>query len=475
MAGQYDSLVPSSAQLSQLEADPTKYSLAQNTSPLWQNFQGGAPAWAPRSLVGADGNTVQGVQSQGNPFAPGVAPELYSGGLNQRQGVSLPYTAGANGSIASVDPSKEAVSTAPGYSLLSDVLLPALQVFGMTAGIGGALGDLGVGAYGAGAGTAAAPAAASAGSSALDWNTIPSVGGAGVGADVGAGTGLTSQGMTTSLGGNLGTMPAGGLTTNTAAGGIGSATAAGLPAGTSTSLGGANFATGAGIGGAAAGGINPSSAVPTPTGGGSSGTAPIVDKSTQASAADIASANKGGIMQTLGLQDASGKINPLNAIGAGMMGLNVYNQAQAKKQASDFAAQMKAMGAPLTAAANQLLQLYASGQLLPSDQFKVQQFSQQQKSQLKNYYAQAGLGDSAMLQSALQQVDSMAAAMQSKMEQAYLSNASNVATQGNQYTMAGIQQQIATDQKLSDAQMNLLSTLAQLSAKQNNTTTATKP
>lgn len=347
-----------------------------------------------------------------------------------------------------------------------------LGIASLPIAIGSGLGAMG---YGAGSGTAAAPAAASAGSSALDWNTIPSVGGAGVGADVGAGTGLTSQGMTTSLGGNLGTMPAGGLTTNTAAGGIGSATAAGLPAGTSTSLGGANFATGAGIGGAAAGGINPSSAVPTPTGGGSSGTAPIVDKSTQASAADIASANKGGIMQTLGLQDASGKINPLNAIGAGMMGLNVYNQAQAKKQASDFAAQMKAMGAPLTAAANQLLQLYASGQLLPSDQFKVQQFSQQQKSQLKNYYAQAGLGDSAMLQSALQQVDSQAAAMQSQMEQAYLTNASNVATQGNQYTMAGIQQQIATDQKLSDAQMNLLSTLAQLSAKQNNTTTATKP
>ena len=256
--------------------------------------------------------------------------------------------------------------------------------------------------------------------------------------------------------------------------GVAPASATGTFSGMGTAAG---AGTGASIGAAATTpeGIAPSSAsmVPgaAPTGAPASATAPttatagqapITEMSTQASATDAAAAAKPGILSqitdALGLSNMSGTTK----VGLGMMGMNTYTQMQAKKQASAFAQQMASLGAPLTAASNQLLQQYESGQLSPNDEHTINKFIQDNKAQVNSYYSQAGLGNSSMAQQALQAVDTQAAAMKDQIRQNMLSSASQLAAQGNAPVIAGIQQQVSEDQALQQSQANMLASLAQL-------------
>ena len=164
--------------------------------------------------------------------------------------------------------------------------------------------------------------------------------------------------------------------------------------------------------------------------------------------------------------------HPLQAAALGMTGVNAYSQAKAAKAASDYANQMKQLGVPLTNASNQLLQQYANGQLNPGDQAKIDQFIQQNTAQVKQYYAQAGLGDSSMAQSAIQQVQQQGEIMRQQALTGYLSNATNLATAGNAPITAGINQQIASDANLQNSQSNILQALATMSAGQNKQTAA---
>ena len=166
------------------------------------------------------------------------------------------------------------------------------------------------------------------------------------------------------------------------------------------------------------------------------------------------------ITDALGLSNMSGTTK----VGLGMLGFNAYSQAQAKKQAYAFSQQMAALGAPLTAASNQLLQQYESGQLGPNDENTINKFIQDNKAQVKSFYAQSGLGDSSMAQRALESVDIQAASMKDQMRQNMLTSASTLAAQGNAPVMSGIQQQISSDQSLQKSQQDMMASLALLSS-----------
>lgn len=143
---------------------------------------------------------------------------------------------------------------------------------------------------------------------------------------------------------------------------------------------------------------------------------------------------------------------PMNAGILGMLAMNALsgpNTATAEKTLSNQAR------IPNQVAQQQYNQ-YQSGQLTVSDQQALDQWHQQQKAQIDDYYAKAGASDSSSHVEALNQLQQQVIAKADAMKQAYLSNAMSASQTGGQImsTLAQIQQ--SGDAAQSQAASNLM-------------------
>jgi hypothetical protein len=183
----------------------------------------------------------------------------------------------------------------------------------------------------------------------------------------------------------------------------------------------------------------------------------------------------GGVLDTLtnSAKSLGGKVldyaqnNPAQAASIAATGYNAITQQQMQKNATSLGQEIQKLGIPLTQQSNQLLQQYAAGKLNPGDQMAIDQFIRQTTAQAKQYYANAGLGDSSMAQEAIQQIQMQGEQMRQSALQGYLQNATNLATAGNAQQTTGINAQISADQNLQDSQANILQALAAMAASQN--------
>jgi hypothetical protein len=186
--------------------------------------------------------------------------------------------------------------------------------------------------------------------------------------------------------------------------------------------------------------------------------------------ADIASTGAGAAGDTAGAGAAgSGSSSWLDAAKSALMksplqttalGLAGYNALTA--QTPQLNPQLMGLAQGPQQAANTAYGQYSSGQLAPSDQLAIAQWQQGQEQQLKNYYAQAGLGDSSMAQQALGQIGTQANAMRDQARQGYLQQALQATGAAGQPISQAVYSQLAQDQQARDAQQNFMSTLAMM-------------
>lgn len=185
------------------------------------------------------------------------------------------------------------------------------------------------------------------------------------------------------------------------------------------------------------------------------------------SAADLGLAGGGssgvlGSLSSLGSDVTSGLkalgVTPMQglAMGAGLLG--AMNQPGITPNAQ-MMQQAQAPGQAATAGFSQ----YSSGQLAPSDTLAIAQWQSGQEQQIKNYYAKAGLGDSSMMQQALEQVGTQANALRDQARQGYLQQALSAAGISSRDTALAVQTGLAQSQEASNALGNFSKALAMMS------------
>jgi len=153
------------------------------------------------------------------------------------------------------------------------------------------------------------------------------------------------------------------------------------------------------------------------------------------------------------------KNNKLQAMQLSLGAANIIGQKPAELNPA-----LMNMAAPYKKLSEDLMSKYQSGQLTPGDAYSIAQNTQNQKQAIKQYYQNAGLADSSMEQSALDQVDAQAEAMREKALTGMLSNAVNLAGVSDPLMKAAIQDQTAQDAAATKAQQDFAQQLMRVAA-----------
>lgn len=135
---------------------------------------------------------------------------------------------------------------------------------------------------------------------------------------------------------------------------------------------------------------------------------------------------------------------------------SVYGQ----RQQAGAQKQFQKLAQPVSDASNQLLNQFKAGQLNPTDQYAIAQWSDQAKAQAKQYYAKAGLSNSSMEQSALAQIDAQGENMRQQAVQSLLTNGLKAAGVANPTLTAGINAGVKQDQETQTALADFMKVLA---------------
>jgi hypothetical protein len=138
------------------------------------------------------------------------------------------------------------------------------------------------------------------------------------------------------------------------------------------------------------------------------------------------------------------------------LGLNALGQYRAQDAQKQFAN----IARPAQEVGNQLLAQYQTGTLSSSDQFAIQQWVQQQKAAIKQYYAKAGLSDSSMAVNALSQIDSQAETMRQQAIANELKQGLSALGIANPALTAGVQAGFKQDAQLAGNSAAFLQELA---------------
>lgn len=208
-----------------------------------------------------------------------------------------------------------------------------------------------------------------------------------------------------------------------------------------------------------------------PVGGGGAGVpggampgvpAPVTDLSVPASAADKAR------LATTSLADKAINAVTKNPLTAGALGLNLFAQANSRKQGKQLDQQLKAAGAPATAVGNQFLAQGASGKPSASSAYDIDKWAADTSAAIKQRYANMGRdasNDSAAAKE-LADVQAKAVAMRDAAAQGLVSQGLQAAQVGmgptTQAALAAAQQ----DKDLASSMASTLNSLAMLQALQ---------
>jgi hypothetical protein len=147
--------------------------------------------------------------------------------------------------------------------------------------------------------------------------------------------------------------------------------------------------------------------------------------------------------------DTALKYGPL-ALGVGGA---VYN----RYAASQYAKQLKNVGADQRAVGESLIQQYQSGKLNPADQYAIDQWEQGAVSQMKDYYARAGMADSSVAQNAAAEIHNKAVAMKQQALNNLLTMGTNILNTTDQYQQMAIQAEMQGDQAMAQNALLFLS------------------
>ena len=150
-----------------------------------------------------------------------------------------------------------------------------------------------------------------------------------------------------------------------------------------------------------------------------------------------------------------------NAVPIGLMAANQLMNS-GKKSAGLNQAQTQA-NTENNIAADQYAQ-YQAGVIPPATEYQISQWEQQQIAAVRDYYAKAGLSDSAMAQSAESQIMDQGNAKRQAALQQELTNATSTYQIANGPVNNAVNAQISSDQKASDAQSQFLAALAKMSS-----------
>lgn len=145
---------------------------------------------------------------------------------------------------------------------------------------------------------------------------------------------------------------------------------------------------------------------------------------------------------------------------AGALGLNLASGIAQQRAGKDAASQLKAAAAPFNQTGQDLLAQYKSGKLNPGDEFKINQWQQEQIAKIKS---QMG-GNSTASRNAVAQIESQAQAMRDQARQGLLTQGLNALGMGTGPLTSAIQAQAQQDQALQQASGSALNSLLLLSA-----------
>lgn len=144
--------------------------------------------------------------------------------------------------------------------------------------------------------------------------------------------------------------------------------------------------------------------------------------------------------------------NPVMSIMLALTAANAMRGPQTSTAEKTLTAQQKIPNA----VANQQMQQFQSGQLTLSDQQALEQWKQQQKVTIDDYYAKAGLSDSEAHVDALNSLQQQAIAKADELRQKYLANALSASQAGGNIASALAQVQQSGDTAASNALMQML-------------------
>lgn len=166
------------------------------------------------------------------------------------------------------------------------------------------------------------------------------------------------------------------------------------------------------------------------------------------------------------LQKAINKLSddPLGtALKAGTLGLGVAGAVGSRNAGNKSAADIRAIGAPQAAIGNQLLQQFQSGTLSPADKNAIDTWERSAISQLRQFYAKAGISSSTQAMHGEQQVRAKAEAMRSQALLSTLTTGLNALGVTDKYQLEAIKAQLAGDQQAMTNASNFLNAFANLS------------
>lgn len=143
---------------------------------------------------------------------------------------------------------------------------------------------------------------------------------------------------------------------------------------------------------------------------------------------------------------------------AASLGLNILGQAKAKS----YQSQLDKIAQPAQEVGSQLLAKFQSGQLSAADQFAIQQWAQQQRAAVQQYYQKAGLSDSSMATQALAQVDQQAEQMRQQAIQAELQQGLAALGVASPTLRAGVNAGMQSDLALMQGTSQFLQELARM-------------
>lgn len=148
-----------------------------------------------------------------------------------------------------------------------------------------------------------------------------------------------------------------------------------------------------------------------------------------------------------------------NAVPLGLAALSL-----SQKQPAPQTQPLNNLSAPLAATSAQLIANFNSGQLTAADSQNISQWKQQQQASVKQYYAQAGLGDSSMAQQAMAQIDAQAVQMTQQALNNYLQQGSSVAGVAAGPMTSAVTGQIAQNTQAMQQQQAFMTALAKMTS-----------
>lgn len=150
--------------------------------------------------------------------------------------------------------------------------------------------------------------------------------------------------------------------------------------------------------------------------------------------------------------------NPLQAANVGLGATSLLKQLGAPSAQKQF----NAVGGPTKDVSNQLLKQFSSGQVTGADAFAIQQYAQQQKSAIDQYYAQAGLSNSSMHTQAIAEIDARAEAMRQQAVQNLLTGGLKAAGVSDPTLTAGIKAGVDQDAAAMKQMQDFIAQLAKM-------------